>query len=103
MSKEDGSLRFWVNYQRLNSVTKRGSYPIPRMNERIGSLGKAKMFSASNDSSSYMQIRMNVKDVNEKAFITFHGLFKYTRMPYGLKNAQASFQRAKDVIVASVG
>ena len=100
--KKDGSLRFCVDYRRLNAETVRDSYPIPRMDECIDSLGDAQLFSTLDANSGYWQIEMAEEDKNKTAFTTHYGLFRYLRMPFGLKNAPATFQRAIDIILSTV-
>lgn len=102
LSKKNGKLRFCVDYRCLNAVAEKDSYLIPRRDECIDLLGKAKMFPTLDASSSSWIIEKDNKDVNKTAFVTHHGPFKYTRMPFGLKNAPASFHRAIDVILTSV-
>ena len=100
--KKDGTLRFCVDYRRLNAMTIRDSYPIPRMDECIDSLGNAQVFSTLDANAGYWQVELDERDKDKTAFVTHHGLYRYTRMPFGLKNAPATFQRAMDVILASV-
>ena len=100
--KKDGTLRFCIDYRRLNAVTLRDSYPIPRMDECIDTLGDAKIFSTLDCNSGYWQIMMDDADKEKTAFVTHQGLFHFTRMPFGLRNAPATFQRAIDIILSSV-
>ena len=100
--KKDGTLRFCVDYRRLNAVTLRDSYPIPRMDECIDSLGDAQIFSTLDFNSGYWQVTIDESDKEKTAFVTHQGLFQFTRMPFGLRNAPATFQRAIDIILSSV-
>ena len=100
--KKDGSLRFFVDYRRLNKATIRDSYPIPRMDECIDSLAHAKVFSTLDCNSGYWQIEIDEEDKKKAAFTSHHDLFKYTRMPFGLNNAPATFQRTIDIVLATV-
>ena len=100
--KPDGSLRFCVDYRRLNALTIRDSYPIPRMDECIDALGEAVVFSTLDCNSGYWQIPVAEEDKDKTAFISHFGLYRWLRMPFGLKNAPGTFQRAADIILASV-
>lgn len=100
--KRNGGPHFCVNYRRLNASTIRNSYPIPKIDKCIDSLGGAQVFSFLSVNSGYWQIERNKKRVNKTTSVTRHGLFRYVRMPLGLENAPATIQRAKDVILPSV-
>lgn len=100
--KKDGIMRFCVDYRRLNAIAQRDSYPIPRIDECIDSLGESTVFSTLDANSGYWKVEIDDRDKDKTAFTSHHGLYRFTRMPFGLKNAPATFQRAMDVIVAPV-
>ncbi len=97
--KKDGRLRFCVDYRRLNAVTIQDSYPLPRIDDCIDTLGEAVIFSTLDAYSGYHQLAIAKKDRHKTAFVTHHGQFQYVRMPFGLSTAPASFQRALDMIL----
>ena len=96
--KKDGRLRFCIDYRRLNEITVKDSYPIPRMDECIDSLGDAAVFTSLDAYSGYWQVAIKPEDRKKYAFICHSGHFQYVRMPFGLTNAPATFQRALDMI-----
>lgn len=100
--KKDESPRFCVYYHHPNSATERDSYPIPKMDVCIDSLAEAQVLSILRAKSMYWQIEMDENDIEKTVFVTHHGLFKYTRMAFGLKSAPATFQCATNVILALV-
>ena len=100
--KPDGSLRFCVDYRKLNAVTKRDSYPMPRMDECIDSLGDATLFSTLDCNSGYWQLPIAKDDQDKTTFTCHSGSFKWRRLPFGLRNAPATFQRAMDIILSGV-
>lgn len=102
ITKPDGSVRFCVDYRKLNALTIKDSYPLPRMDECLDSLGDATMFSTLDCNSGYWQILMKEEDQNKTAFVTHCGVHRFKRMPFGLCNAPATFQRALDMILAKV-
>ena len=74
--KKDGSLRFCIDYRRLNAVTIRDSYPIPRMDECIDSLGDTQVFSTLDCNSGYWQLEVAPEDRHKTAFVSHHGLYQ---------------------------
>ena len=100
--KKDGTMRFCVDYRRLNAVTVRDSYPLPRMDECIDSLGDATVFTTLDCNSGYWQVEVAEEDRDKTTFASHCGLYRFIRMPFGLKNAPATFQRAVDIILSRV-
>ena len=98
--KKEGTLRFCVDYRRLNSVTVRDSYPLPRMDESIDSLGEAKYFTTLDANAGYNQVKLAEKDRPKSAFVCHEGLYQYIRMPFGMTNAPATFQRTLDIVLS---
>ena len=100
--KADGSPRFCVDYRRLNDITRKDSYPLPRMDDLLDRLGEAKFRSVMDLASGYWQIPMAREDREKTAFITPDGLFEFVVMPFGLCNAPAHFQRAMNKVLAGM-
>lgn len=100
--RKDRALRFCVHYRKLNAITKRDSYSIPRIDERINSLGQAIVSSTLDANSGYLQIQIGNSINDDKAFTTDHGLLRSTRVPFRLCNAPGTCLRAMNVIHSSI-
>ena len=85
--KKDGSYRFCIDYRRLNSVTRKDVYPLPRIDDILDTLGGMKFFSSLDLASGYWQIGMDSESRAKSAFVTHRGLYEFTRMPFGMCNA----------------
>ena len=95
--KPDGSSRFCVNYQKLNEITKKDRYPIPRVDDSLDSLAGNLYFSLLDMRTGFRQIPIAQSDIEKTAFATPAGLFEFLVMPFGLCNAPSTFQRAMDL------
>ena len=91
--KKDGSLRFCIDYWNLNSVTKGDTFLLPRIDDMLDQLGKSKFFSTLDLAAGYWQVQVHSDSCEKTAFITHQGLYEFSVMPFGLKNALAVFQR----------
>ena len=102
VKKKDGSPRVCIDYRPLNEVTKKDSYPLPRTDEVLNELGKAKWFSKLDLKAGYWQIMLNPGDRHKTAFVTRDGLFEFLVMPFGLTSAPATFQRLMDTVLSDL-
>ena len=93
VKKSDGSIRFCVDYRKLNSLTLKDHYPVPLIEERIASVIGSTVFSDLDLTSGYWQFALTESSQKLTAFICHMGLFEFMRMPFGLCNAGATFQR----------
>jgi len=100
--KPHGQFRFCVDYRRLNEMTVRDVYPIPRMNDCLDSLGDASVFSTIDCNAGYWQMPLAEEDRDKTTFTSHAGLYRFLRLPFRLTNAPASFQWALDIILSGL-
>ncbi|CCO36711.1 Retrotransposable element Tf2 155 kDa protein type 1 [Rhizoctonia solani AG-1 IB] len=93
VKKADGSLRLVVDYRKLNEVTVKDVYPLPRQDDLMAKLRDAKIFTKLDLRWGYNNVRIKEGDEWKTAFKTKYGSFEYLVMPFGLTNAPAAFQR----------
>ena len=94
VKKKSGELRFCCDFRPLNEVTIKDAYPLPRIDESLERLGNAKIYTSIDLAWAFWQIPLRKADRHKTAFACELGLFERRRMPFGLCNASATFQRA---------
>jgi hypothetical protein len=85
--------RVCVDYTSLNKHCPKDPFPLPRIDQIIDSTAGCARLSFLDVYSGYDQIKLKVEDKEKTAFITQYGVFCYQVMPFGLKNARATYQR----------
>eukprot|EP00731_Ephydatia_muelleri_P021177 Em0013g904a len=99
VKKKDGTLRLCVDYRRLNAVSESDAYPMPRVDDLIDRLGGVSYITTMDLTRGYWQVPVSPDDKHKTAFAAPSGLFQFTRMPFGLKGAPATFQRLVDRVL----
>ena len=92
--KKDGNVRMCVDYRDLNKASPKDNFPLPHIDTLVDNTAGYSLFSFMDGFSGYNQIKMHPEDMRKTTFITLWGTFCYKVMPFGLKNAGATYQRA---------
>jgi ribonuclease HI len=95
--KKSGEIRLCVDFRNLNRSSRKDNYPLPNMEHILQRVTGASRISMIDGFSGYNQISVMPEDREKTAFTTPWGTFMYAKMPFGLMNAGATFQRAMDI------
>lgn len=100
--KKDNTYRFCVDFRQLNAVTLKDAYPLPYISAILDQLRDARYLSSIDIKSAYWQIKMKESSKDFTAFtVPGRGLYRFCRLPFGLSNAPATWQRAIDQILGA--
>ncbi|MBW0477198.1 hypothetical protein O181_016913 [Austropuccinia psidii MF-1] len=94
----DGKARLCGYFRALNNYTKADSYPIPRIHHALEKLAKAKYITKMDCIKGFPQNVVKPNSMNLIRIIFHMGIYEYTRMPFGIKNAPGHFQSMIDTI-----
>ena len=98
--KKSGEIRLCVDFRKLNAISIRDSFPLPRIEEALQAVQAAVWFTSFDLAQGYLQMAMEEADIPKTAFhVGSSGLFEFTRMPFGLTNARASFCRLMEMVI----
>ena len=100
--KKSGKIRPCVDYQRLNEITKKDAFPLPRISDCLDAVAGAKFLSSFDLTSGFHQVPIKSSDVPKTAFCTKYGLYEYLTMPMGMSNSPAVFQRLMEIALVSL-
>lgn len=101
--KKDGNLRLCVDYRQLNQLTKKDSYALPRVEDLLDCMSGNTFFSDIDMKSGYHQVEILESHKERTAFsVGPLGFYEYNRMPFGLTNSPATYQRLMENILADL-
>ena len=97
--KKNGKVRFCIDYRKLNNVTVKNAYPLPRMDQILEILGKSSYYSTIDLTDAFWSIKVKDEDIFKTAFISSEGLWEFISMPFGLTNAPATQQQFIETVL----
>ena len=99
--KKDGSTCFCIDYRKVNAVTHKDAYPLPRVDDTQDTLAGTKWFTTL-DLSGYWHVEVEPSNKQKTTFCTTEDLYEFNAMPFRLCNAPATFQQLMDMVLAGI-
>ena len=93
VKKKEGTYRFCVDYRKINAVTKTAVFPLPRIEDYLDALVGVQYFTTLDLASRFWQVPVHPDSIEKTAFVSHMGFYEFLVMPFGLKNAPATFQK----------
>ena len=95
-------MRLCLDYRKLNAITEKDAYPIPRIDDSLDALSGAKWFCTLDLASGYWQVKMDEDASRKSAFATTSGFYEWNVMPFGLCNAPPTFEHLIDCVLSGL-
>ncbi|CAF5162966.1 unnamed protein product, partial [Rotaria magnacalcarata] len=103
VKKKNKTMRFCIDYRRLNAITIKNAFPLPRIEEIFDQLSDAVYYTKFDFKSGYFQVPLSKEDRAKTAFSTRDNHYQFTVLPQGITNGPATFQRLINHILGPAG
>ena len=103
VAKKDGTNQWAVDYRELNKFTLPDAYPTPCLSHIVEGLAGSRVFSSLDAAQAFHNVPIEEDSQDATAFVCMYGLFKFLRMPFGLRNAGAVYSRLVAQIMDNLG
>ncbi|CAF4083332.1 unnamed protein product [Rotaria magnacalcarata] len=103
VKKKDKTMIFCIDYRRLNAITIKNTFPLPRIEEILDQLSDAAYYTKFDFKSGYFQVPLSKEDWAKTAFSTRDNHYQFTVLPQGISNEPATFQRLINHILGPAG
>ena len=99
--KADGSYRMAIDYRQFNECTEPRNFPVPRLSDIFDQICEAKptYFSCLDMQAGFWKLSLANEDIYKTAFVTRHAKYVFNRLPFGLRNASATFQQCTSTVL----
>ena len=102
VTKKDGTIRFCIDFRKINDITKKDNFPLPRTDECIDTLAGSKWFCSFDLNKAYWQVPIAEEDKPKTAFADRSGLYEFNVMPMGLCNSAPTFERLMNTVLVGL-
>jgi len=100
--KQDGSMRFCVDYRKVNELIKKDKFPLPKIDTCLDTLNGCRYYSSCDLRWRYWQTEIDERDCDKTAFVTRKGQWRFKVLSFGLCNAPSQFARIMELVMSGL-
>jgi len=100
--KKDGTVRFCIDYRKLNEITYKDAYPLPLIEDNLAQLKDSTVFSALDNVGAFHSVPVREQDRHKTAFSSSEGLYQFLYLPFGLMNGPPTYSRLVKLVLKDI-